>query len=272
LIRARWNAEWKQHFLTPETMKATGTALLGVIDWGIGGISIARLVKSQLGDVPLVYLSDTGVTPYGRMSRGELVARLNTVIGFLRSQGVTHLVIGCNAASTVIPFLSVADLKIEGVIKSAVRLTERLRPARLALIGGRRTVLSGVYRRALADRGIQLTQRIAQPLSALVERGDLSSLELREQCRKILSPIRNCSHLLLACTHYPAITSALRQFVSQKTVLLDPARELTSAIARWKLPTGGTDTFFTTGDPEKMKAAARAAFGFKIKAARKIAL
>jgi glutamate racemase len=251
-------------------MKGTGKALLGVIDWGIGGISIARLVKSQLGDVPLIYLSDTGVTPYGRMSRGELVARLNSVIGFLRSKGVTHLVIGCNAASTVIPFLSVADLKIEGVIKSAIRLTKRLRPARLALIGGRRTVLSGVYRRALSERGIRVTQRIAQPLSALVERGDLSSLELRGQCRRILSPIRNCSHLLLACTHYPAITAAMREYVSNETVFIDPAKELTNAIARWKLPTGGTDTFLTSGDPEKMEAAAQAAFGFEFKAARKI--
>lgn len=79
---------------------------LGIIDWGIGGVSIYKLIKERLADVPVVYFSDTGVTPYGKMSRRDLVARLNSVILFLKGRGVTHLVIGCNAASTAIPFVN----------------------------------------------------------------------------------------------------------------------------------------------------------------------
>ena len=74
---------------------------LGIIDWGIGGISIYKVIKEMLG-VPVIYFSDTGVTPYGKMTRGKLVSRLNAVIGHLKSDGVTHLAIGCNAASTAI--------------------------------------------------------------------------------------------------------------------------------------------------------------------------
>ena len=80
--------------------------MLGIIDWGIGGISVYKLIKERRPDVPVVYFSDTGVTPYGKMSRTELTRRLNSVIGFLKTKGVTHLVIGCNAASTAIPFLT----------------------------------------------------------------------------------------------------------------------------------------------------------------------
>lgn len=245
---------------------------LGIIDWGIGGVSISKLVKSQLGNLPILYFSDTGVTPYGKMSRCELVSRVNHVITFLRSQGASHLVIGCNAASTVIPYLNVAGLKLEGVIDNAVRLTVSMRPARLALLGGRRTVLSGVYRRAFYESGIQLTQRIAQPLSALIEEGDISSLELRDHCRKILLPVRSCSHLLLACTHYPAITAVLREFVSESTVLINPVGELIERIRLWKLAMGGSDLFFTTGDPDKMKLAAWNAFGYEIKSATRVEL
>ena len=174
------------------------TPRLAIIDWGIGGISIYRLIKSRLGDIPITYLSDTGATPYGRMSRPQLVSRVNEVIAFLQAQGVRHLVIGCNAASTVIPFLNatataVADLKITGVIEPAVRLVTGMQPDRLALIGGRRTVLSGVYRRAFAAHGIAVSQRIAQPLSALIESGDVSSSALRAQCRKILDRKDDCA-------------------------------------------------------------------------------
>ncbi len=245
---------------------------LGILDWGIGGVSVYRLVKEKLGNVSVVYFSDTGAVPYGKMSRGELVARLNRVIDFLKSKGVTHLVIGCNAASTAIPFLKREDVKIEGVIESAVAMTARLKPKKLAVIGGRRTILSGIYRRKFAGCGIKPAQRIAQPLSALIENGDVSSAKLRAESRKILAPVKNSTHILLACTHYPAITSVLKDLVSAETIFLDPAGALIEKIAEWNLPAGGADIFFTTGGTTAMKTAAFNAFGVKIKTAEKIRL
>src|SRR5258708_18096026 len=178
---------------------------LGILDWGIGGISIYKLTKERIGDIPVVYFSDTGVTPYGKMTRPELAARLNNVIVYLRSLGVTHLVIGCNAASTAIPYLTATGITIEGVIDGAVAETDKHKPKRLGLMRGWRTVVSGVYRKAFAANGITVKQRIAQPLSGLIESGDVSSQKLRDEAGRILAPIRNYSHILLACTHYPAI-------------------------------------------------------------------
>lgn len=240
---------------------------LAILDWGIGGVSVYRLVKERLGDVSVVYFSDTGAMPYGKMSRDELVGRLNAVIDFLKTKGATHLVIGCNAASTAISDLSRADIKIEGVIESAVEMTAKLAPPKLAVIGGRRTVVSGIYRRKFAERGIKIAQRIAQPLSGLIESGDVSSDKLRAESRKILTPIKNSSHILLACTHYPAITSVLKDFVSAETVFLNPARSLVDKIADWNLAKSGEDIFYTTGETEAMKLAALKAFGVKIKTA-----
>ena len=245
---------------------------LGILDWGIGGVSVYKLVKEKLGDCSVIYFSDTGATPYGKMSRGELVERLNAVARFLKSKGVTHLVIGCNAASTAIPFLEHDDLKIEGVIESAVEMTARLAPRKLAVIGGRRTILSGIYRRKFAARGIKIAQRIAQPLSGLIESGDTSSERLRAASRKILAPLKNSSHVLLACTHYPAIIPVLRNFVLPGTVFIDPAGALVEKIAAWNLSTGGTDRFYTTGGVQEMKTAAQNAFGVKIDGAEKITL
>lgn len=245
---------------------------LGIIDWGIGGLGIYKLIRARLGPVPALYFSDTGVTPYGKMSRHELVARLNSVLDFLRSQEIRHLVVACNAASTVIPFLKVGRLKVEGVVESAVRAAQRRRPTKLALIGGRRTVLSGMYRRALAERGIPVIQRIAQPLSGFIESGDVSSSALRSECRRILSPLANCSHILLACTHYPAIIPVMKEAVSEDTVFVDPAAELVKRIRQWNLPFGEADTILTTGDPEKMAAAALIAFGVDFKKIRKVTI
>jgi glutamate racemase len=244
--------------------------MLGIIDWGIGGISVYKLIKDRRPDDPIVYFSDTGVTPYGKMSRTELAERLNSVIGFLKTKGVTHLVIGCNAASTAIPFLDPQGLKIEGVIDAAVEMTAKLKPKRLGLLGGRRTVVSGVYRKAFAARGITVEQRVAQPLSGLIEGGDVSSDTLRAECKRILRPIRNCSHILLACTHYPAIAETIREFVAPDTVLVDPAAELVNRTDRWKPNADGPDAFYTSGDGVGMKRSAKNAFGCNISEIRRV--
>ncbi len=237
---------------------------LAIIDWGIGGVSVYRLIKGQIGDVPVTYFSDTGVTPYGKMSRLELVSRLNSVIEYLKNRGVTHIVIGCNAASTATSLLADHDIPVEGVIESAVEAAVKLNPKRLGLIGGRRTVVSGVYRRAFAAKHIAVRQRIAQPLSGLIEGGDVSSDNLRGEAKRILSPLKNCSHILLACTHYPAITPVLAEFVSPQTKFIDPAASLLKTIKSWNLSEQGGDLFLTSGDPAAMKKAAKAAFGVRI--------
>lgn len=245
---------------------------LGIIDWGIGGISIFKLIKEQLGDVAVTYFSDTGATPYGKMSRRELASRLDLVISHLIEYGVTHVVIGCNAASTAIEDLNDHGVSVKGVIEPAVLMAASLNPKKLAVIGGRRTVVSGIYRRSSAKHGIKIEQRIAQPLSALIESGDISSEHLIAAATKILRPIRNASHILLACTHYPAIEPILRELVSRKTQFIDPAAEMVKIVADWNIDNGASDVFLTTGDPDAMCRSARLAFGVDIDKASRVSI
>lgn len=238
--------------------------MLGIIDWGIGGIGVYKALKEKLGDAPVAYFSDTGTAPYGKMSKRKLIERLDQVVEFLKGQGAGNIIIACNAASTAIPYLDKTGVTIEGVIDSAVKLTVRSLPKRLGLIGGRRTVLSGVYRKAFAAKGIKVEQRIAQPLSGMIEAGDISSDTLRFEAKSILKPLKNCSHILLACTHYPAIENVLTDFVSADTVFIDPANELVKTVEKWKLSKSGEQRFFSTGDPKAMKRSAQKAFGVVI--------
>jgi len=237
---------------------------IGIIDWGIGGVSIYKLIKERMPGVAVTYFSDSGETPYGKMSRFELTFRLDKVIEYLKSRGVTHVVIGCNAASTAIHDLDDHAVPVFGVIEPAVRMTARLRPKKLGLIGGRRTVISGVHRRAFKHRGFATHQRIAQPLSGLIESGDVTSDRLHAEAQRILKPLRGCSHVLLACTHYPAILPVLRQY-APKVKFLDPAEELVEVLKRQKIiRSRGPDEFLTTGSELAMETAAKRAFDVNI--------
>lgn len=252
-------------------MKSTGTAV-GIVDWGIGGTSVYQLIKAQRPNTPFIYFSDTGVTPYGRLPRTALRDRLQLVIKKMASMGVTHLVIGCNAASTAIPDLDHGNLTITGVIEPAVREVLNYKIKTLGIIGGRRTITSQAHAQALRAKGITVKARVAQPLSALIEKGDLHSDTLHDECRRILTPLHDVSHLLIACTHYPAVLPVLQQYVSPKTVFIDPAPALVRDFLKLTgLPGGkGPDRFLTSGDPNAMQHAAKAAFGIRIKKAERV--
>ncbi|MEO5857994.1 MAG: aspartate/glutamate racemase family protein [Pyrinomonadaceae bacterium] len=244
--------------------------MLGIIDWGIGGVSIYKLIKKRRPNATVLYFSDTGATPYGKMGRSELAGRLDAVIEFLIAKGMTRLVIGCNAASTVIPDLAEHGIKIEGVIDPAVAAAAKLKPKDLGVIGGRRTIVSGVYRRAFLALGIDIKQRIAQPLSGLIESGDTSSQALRSEAEQILSPLEKCSHILLACTHYPAIEPLLKDLVSTKTKFIDPAAAVVQRLGSFPTKGNEIDRFLTTGDSRQMKRSAKLAFGVEIGPVEKV--
>ncbi len=246
-------------------------AKLGLIDWGIGGIGVYREIKRISPQAAIFYFSDTGALPYGKMHRRDLARRLDTVIEHLANSGVTDVVIACNAASTAIDDLRPSAIRVSGVIEPAIKMALAAQPQRLGLIGGRRTILSGAYRKAFQQKGVHFRQRIAQPLSAMIEAGDLRSAAFRSSCEKILRPLYDSSHILLACTHYPAAADMISACVSPDTVLLDPAGEVAASAAQLDLDRG-SDIFQTTGDAEAMKRSAIAAFSVEIKRAESVVL
>lgn len=256
--------------------------MLGILDWGIGGLGFFALLRGRQPRVPVVYLSDAGETPYGKLPVARLAARLRQVGGFMRGAGVTHLVVACNAASTALPALGVTGvagqmgtdagpLQVTGVVAHGIRLVRATAGRSVGIVGGRRTVRSGIYRRALAGPRRSLVQRVAQPLSARIEAGDLASAALRAELAAIVRPLARVEGLLLACTHYPAITDVFAAALPGVR-LLDPAHAMLDWVeARWLAeprtpPNTGAVRVLTTGATARMRTSAARAFGVRLDA------
>jgi glutamate racemase len=247
-----------------------GHVRVAVLDWGIGGVDFYARLRAAHPRVPVIYWSDAGTTPYGKLGRDALAARVAAVADELRARGATHLVVACNAASTVLdhPRLRArvaAGLPIAGVIAPAIAAALADPARELGVVGGRRTIRSQVYRRGL--RGRRVRQRVAQPLSARVERGELDGPELRAELARILAPLRRVDALVLACTHYTALLPPIRELLPRARIIDPAAATLADVAARWSLrgarpadPAVPSDMFLTTGDPAAMRRAARLAF------------
>jgi glutamate racemase len=243
--------------------------MLGIIDWGIGGLGVVRQLRAvythKKAVLPAIsYLSDTGAPPYGTLSARDLELRLRRAIGFLRERGASKILFACNAASTALPRLS--DLEgVSGVIAPTIDLVSKNRQwKRIAVIGGRRTILSRVYSNSLRERSFEVVQKIAQPLSGMIERGEQSSPKFRDAARAILHGTHDCDALLLACTHYPA---ALRVFENEfRGHVIDPLPAIAHACFEPVARRDQQDAFFTTGDPRAMQLSAAKAWHLEISA------
>lgn len=274
---------------------------LGILDWGIGGVDFYARLRAAHPAVPVTYWSDAGTTPYGKQPLSALAARVEAVALALRDRGVTHLVVACNAASTVLDHprlraLGRSGLPITGVIEPAITAALADPAREFGVVGGRRTIASQVYRRGLAIAGRKVVQRVAQPLSALVERGEVDGPEVRAELARIFAPLRRVETLVLACTHYTALLPPIRALLPAVRIV-DPAAATLAFVARhWHLDRaldlpatgvrgasrtlviaagspppaprphaphahGPSDMFLTTGDPQAMRRAAQRAFG-----------
>jgi len=241
------------------------TSRLAIVDWGIGGVGIFRALRLRTASVPVLYLSDSGFTPYGLLGREALACRLARIVRHLSQSGASSVVVACNAASTVIDAAIVREscgIPVTGVIAPAVAQVPAQFRGVLGVLGGARTIRSGIYRRALAGEGRRIVQRVAQPLSGHVEAGTTSSPRCAVDLDRILAPLVRAKAVLLACTHYPALAASIRARVPEAT-LIDPADAVVEeALASLPLPQRrAEDVIVTTGDPTRTRRAAQQAWG-----------
>jgi glutamate racemase len=238
---------------------------LGIIDWGIGGIGLVQALDRTAPGLPVLYWSDAGATPYGRMRTDDLARRLHMVVDELARRGATEVVLACNAASTVVGRLDDAAIPVEGIIEHGVASVPEELTGRIGIVAGRRTVAGGHYRRGLARPGRVVLSRVAQPLSAHIEAGRTGTPEFVADLNRVLAPLRRVDALVLACTHYPAASTWFANALPH-ALLIDPVDRLAAAIAA-RHPQAlaadepGARVYLTTGDPVAMRRGARRAWG-----------
>lgn len=232
---------------------------LAVVDWGIGGAGFWKEWRKRHPSSSMVYYSDSGYTPYGKLEVEPLVDRLVSRVDLLENLGVTHVVFACNAASTVIKHVKERKpgVHVEGVIEATRRWIknnfDQSKP--LSIIGGKRTIDSNEY---LLRSNV--SQIVGQPFSAIVEKGELNDRKTESVIKELLKGVSG--DLVLACTHYVALKEQIQKCIP--TIKChDPMPFIVDYIeSQWgKLENSSEDVFLTSGDLDEMLSSAQKAFG-----------
>lgn len=242
--------------------------MIAVIDYGIGGLGLYNLIRKDFPKLPLIYFSDSGAVPYGKLSKSALRARIVKVFQFLEREGVKKIIVACHSASSVV---RPSDRNVIGLRMQTVKAVTKRKPKSVGIIGGGRTIRSGFYRRELNKLGIKTQQRVAQPLSILVERGEVDTPEVYEAVAKVMRPLKDCDSILLACTHYPVLSEII---LKHCTEVIDPVDELYKSVYKdlGRIKGTGKSIFMTTGNAKLMQIAAHKSFGVGIPSIKKISI
>lgn len=148
----------------------------------------------------------------------------------------------CNALSTVVE----SEEEIITIATAVKGLVNQYRDEKVAIIGGVRTIESGIY-----DLGFEKhVFGIAQPLSALVEKGVIEGAAVEGEIRKILDPIQDVRKIIMACTHYPVLIPVFAKLYPD-IEFIDPVSELLKDLPK-ELSGENTSKFFTSGDMQEM--------------------
>lgn len=205
---------------------------VGVFDSGVGGLTVTREIMRQIPDERIVYFGDTARLPYGSKSRDTVIRYSEQIIRFLKTRQVKAIVIACNTASAYAldQVQKNLDIPIIGVINAGARTAvEATRNGKIGVIGTAGTIGTGIYTEVMKKMcpDIEVIGKACPLLVPLVEEGLLHDSVTDEIASRYLSVLkeRYIDTLVLGCTHYPLLRSAIGRLMGADVTLVNPAYE-----------------------------------------------
>jgi len=210
---------------------------VGVFDSGIGGLTVAASLRKALPCEKILYIGDTARVPYGGKSR-QTVERYSIELGgLLLSESAKAIVVACNTASALaVPRMrQVFNVPVVGVVApGAAAAAAASKSGRIGVIATRATVASGAYPNAIRQLRPD-AEVFSQPcplLVPLIEEALFDDEITDIVLTRYLTPLINAQvdTLVLGCTHYPLIQSAIARAAGPEVTLVDSAENCARAV------------------------------------------
>jgi glutamate racemase len=211
------------------------TTTIGMLDSGVGGLTILRAIREQLPGQPVVYFADQAHVPYGVRQVDEVRGFTKEITKYLIDQGAKLIVIACNTASVAaLSFLrqEFPDTPFVGMEPAVKPAAEQTKTGVVGVLATYATFQTDVYNSVVERfaKNVKLMQSPCPGLVNQIEKGDLSGQETRKILESALNPMiaQRIDTVVLGCTHYPFVIPLIQEIVGPNVRVIDPA----PAIAR----------------------------------------
>jgi glutamate racemase len=229
---------------------------IGVLDSGIGGLSVLREIHNLLPHHPTVYFADQFHLPYGPRPIAELNRYIEEITRFLMKQGCSVIVLACHTASAAglealrTKFPDIPFVGMEPAIKPAIEAT---RTGVVGVLSTQTTAEGTPYKRLLgryAAHARVITQ-VAPDLVRVAEKQLQNTDEGKAIIRACVGPLidAGADQIVLACTHFSFLVDVIQEMVGKHIRLVDPSLAVARQVARiWPngIPVSPMDNVYVT--------------------------
>ncbi len=211
---------------------------IGVFDSGLGGLTVAREIMKLLPNENIVYFGDTGRVPYGTKGRDTIRKYALQDERFLLSHDVKMIVAACGTVSSVaadtaeclpVPFVEV----VSHSVRAAVAATKN---GKIGILATSATINSGAHKKQILESlpSALVVESAGTLLVPIVEEGwtALDDTVAIETLRRYLKPMIDAGvdTLILGCTHFPVLSSIIRNVLGNTVTLINMGEATAKAI------------------------------------------
>ena len=240
-------------------------APIGVLDSGVGGLSVLKVLHQMMPHENFIYVGDTARTPYGSRSEEEIRQFVEEIISWLESQGVKQVVIACNTLT----MLGIDSLKKEhpfelvGMSKGEQLLLAASKKKKIGVFATQFTISTEAHKKAIlaADASAEVYPMACPKFVPLIEGEQFGNPEIEQAVAEYAAPLKEAGidALILSCTHYPFIKDVVEAEFGSEVTVIDPA-EATAKLSKEALDKEGllgdcegSVTICCTADLERVK-------------------
>lgn len=228
--------------------------MIGILDSGVGGLSIYKEIKNSFPEVATVYFADKTNFPYGSKTGSELNEIVSSAIKTLVDLGANIVVLACNSATVTTvnkmrERFSIPIVGVEPAVKTAASMT---RNGKIGVLATARTTKKHDSTSLAPNCNIYKHDD-----ASLVAKIEFDSTKITDNDLVIsLQPLLNkeVDCVVLGCTHFHFIKKRLEEmfpnitFISPEKAVVE---RLKSVIRENNVElTIGNDIFLCSADSE----------------------
>ena len=192
--------------------------MIGVIDSGIGGVTVLKELLKELPNEDYIYYSDSINNPYGDKTNEEIINIVDNVVNKLINKGVKIIIIACNTASAVckeylrnkydIPFIA-----IEPAYKVVY---DHAKEYKTLIMATKATMNSDNFKKLFNEYDNHNTILCScSGLADLIEEGNKE--KIIAYLNSHIGEYKGVKNVVLGCTHYPLVKEEIKEILGDVT-------------------------------------------------------
>lgn len=197
---------------------------IGVFDSGMGGLSVANVIKAELPDDDVLFVNDAHNLPYGSKTPEQLFELVVPILQDMVERGCAVIVIACNTVTTTLiaelrEVIPVPLIGMEPMVKPAA---EQTKTGIIAVCATPTTLASERYSwlKQQYAQGVTVLEPDCSNWAFMIETKTVDNKAIKQIVDDVCG--RHADVIVLGCTHYHWIEELIKESAAGRAVVLQP--------------------------------------------------